>query len=236
MKIAVIIPDRGDRPEFTEHCLKMIKSQLFPSGSRYVVDVILDNDTPENEDCDITKRYRRSYKKACGKDYDCILFMENDDYYSPFYIYTMVSEWVSHGKPILFGTNYTRYYHIGLLKYRDFKHNKRSSMMSTLIVPDLDIEWPEDDEPYTDKYLWAQFYGRSVVFKPETTICLGIKHNIGKTGGWFHGDRFHAYRVEDVGMSFLQSVTGEDFQFYKNLHEKVQSNFRSSDIEVGKTI
>ena len=226
MKIAIIIPDRGDRPELLNQCEKLIKGQLFPENKAPEIDVLLDNLPPESEDCDITLRYRRSYEKATAQNkYDLIFFMENDDYYSPFYLYLMILNWKAEGKPILFGTNYTYYYHIGILKFRKLIHNHRSSMMSTCVIPGLDIVWPPDSEQYTDKYLWAQFKNVAVTFNPPEIICLGIKHNIGKTGGLFHNDRFHAYKEDDSDMTFLKKHMGADYEFYKTLHEEIHHQF-----------
>jgi glycosyltransferase involved in cell wall biosynthesis len=222
MNIGIIIPDRNDRPELLENCLRMIENQ---TTRKYFLHVV--NAPPLNSDCDITYRYRKGYEYFSGKGIDCILFMENDDYYSPEYIEVMVNEWVKHGKPDLFGTAYTIYYHIGLLKWERMDHPQRASAMNTLIKPDLDIKWPVDHEPYTDIHLWTRQEFKGVTFKPEKPISVGMKHGSTLTGGSFHNDRLTRYRNIDYDFEYLQKlVDRESFNFYKSFHERIQSNFR----------
>jgi hypothetical protein len=219
MRIAVIIPDRGDRPEFMDQFCRMMERQTLMPEIILLIDF-----APEDNECDITKRYKRGYELASGMDYDCILFMENDDYYAPNYIKTMIGAWINHDKPHIFGTNYTFYYHIGVLKYIRLEHFKRASMMNTLIVPDLKINWPPNNEPYTDAHLWKQLEG--VTFCPKEVISIGIKHNVGMSGGHYHGTKMEKYKHEDRGMEFLKSVVdNESFPFYENMYKKLKQKF-----------
>lgn len=219
MRIAVIIPDRGDRPEFLEQCKKMLASQTMQPETIYVAGW-----KPETSDCDITQRYRIAYHNFDGMNYDCILFIENDDYYAPNYIETMVNGWISNGKPEIFGTAYTIYYHIGMLKYEIMNHPARASAMSTLIKPDLDIKWPIDKEPYTDMHLWKQLKG--VTFKPENPISMGIKHGIGKGGGHYHNTKLERYKESDEYCQMLRTTIDNDsIDFYINLHNQIKHNF-----------
>jgi len=219
LKIAVLVPDRGDRPEFLKNCLRMIENQTMQPDLIHVIDY-----APLSENCDITQRYRTAYHALDGMDFDCILFMENDDFYTNNYIETIVLSWINHGKPELFGTNYTYYYHIGLKKYTKLVHYRRASMMNTLIKPDLNIKWPVDEYPYTDAALWQQLKG--VTFCPEKTIAIGIKHNIGLSGGHYHNTKLERYEINDSEFSFLESVMDkESLTFYKTQHEKICSKF-----------
>jgi len=213
MKIAVVTPDRNDRPWFLHEMYRMMESQTKKPDLWRLV-----NYPSKSDECDITERYRYAYE-LLSDEYDVILFMENDDYYHPTYIETMLSEWERHGKPDIFGTNYTIYYHIKLKKWFTFNHTRRSSMMSTLIKTKLDIQWPVDSEPYTDAHLWKQLKG--VTFKPERHICLGIKHGSTVSGGSFHNDRLHRYENDDFDGSLLKSITGDSYNFYKELCENL---------------
>lgn len=220
MKIAVITPDRGDRPEFLERFKQMIESQTFKPSTVLIVDY-----KPKSEKCDITERYRTAYHSLDGMDYDCVLFMENDDYYAPHYIETMINEWSKHGCPDLFGTGYTYYYHIGIGKYARFDHKRRASMMNTLMKPDLKFDWCADDYPYTDAWLWNTIKNR-VTFAPENPISLGIKHGIGMSGGEFHRTRLDRYRDTDLNFEFLKrNTTIEMFNFYMSIYEKIHCQF-----------
>ena len=216
MRIGIIIPDRGDRPELLKNCLRMLKTQTIQP-----VAVELVNHAPISERPDITERYRIGYDKLRNKNLDVIAFIENDDWYSPDYLETMVLAWCDHGKPTIFGTNYTYYYHIKLFQYFTMYHDQRSSAMSTLIKPDMYFPWCPDNEPFTDLYLWQKFgnAGKDTIFKPKKTICMGIKHGIGLCGGKSHVDRLNRYEHLDTDKSFLKNIMKEDsesFYFYSN--------------------
>jgi len=210
MKIGIIIPDRNDRPLFLANCLRLIKNQTLQPE---IIEVV--NYEPESDNVDITQRYRRGYDKLRNKGLDVIAFMENDEWYSPKYLEIMTNGWIDNGKPEIFGTNYTIYYHIKLFSYFTMHHLTRSSAMSTLITPDLVIKWCVDEQPYTDIWLWKQLQG--VTFTPPEIICLGIKHGVGKCGGMAHVDKLHRYVGNDENKDYLRSVVdNESFNFYSN--------------------
>jgi len=235
MKVAVIIPDRNDRPRFLENCLRMLKAQTVQPD---IIELVNDDfgtrifkapaigfttSPPENNGKmvpDITKRYRTGYDRLRGKGIDCILFIENDDWYRNDFIEKMTLEWEYQGRPDLLGTNYTIYYHIGLFARYTMQHETRSSAMSTLIKADLNFAWCPDHEPYTDIHLWKTIPNR-VIFHPEEHICLGIKHGEGLCGGKSHSDRLFRYEpprgTKDPDKAFLKSVLDpESFEFYSN--------------------
>jgi hypothetical protein len=223
VKIAVLIPDRGDRPHFTSNCISLIgKQSLQP------VKILQVNHKPSSERIDITERYRIGYNLLSNSmDIDLIAFIENDDYYAEDYLETMAAHWIEQGKPDLLGTCYSWYYHIGLLKYIRLEHYTRSAAMNTFIVPRLKISWCADSEPYTDMHLWNNCPNlNKVIVYPEKIISLGIKHGIGKCGGGSHVDRLNKYKHDDGLMEWLFSNVAEQFhEFYINLHGKVRSKY-----------
>lgn len=170
LRIAVLIPDRGDRPELLENCLRMIAAQTLQPVEVYVVGVFCNIKTtneyiktslaiePIGGVCDITKRYRIGYNGLCEinclRPFDLIALIENDDWYSPDYLERMAEQWVAAGEPDLFGTAYTMYYHVYQRGYFEFAHPDRASAMNTFIKPGLRIDWPADHDPYTDLSLW----------------------------------------------------------------------------------
>ena len=201
------MPTRGDRPLFEEQFYRMLDRQTVKPHEIFVVDF-----EPLSDDVDITMRYRIGYEKTKGKGYDCVLFMENDDYYAPNYIEEMLKGWVDSGCVDVFGTAYTTYYHVGIGRSFTFEHKNRSSMMSTLVKADLDLSWPADNYNYTDLHLWMHAKSRAT-FRPECGyICLGIKHGIGKCAAGFHNDSLRVYK--DKGVS-LKKIVGEDIGFYE---------------------
>ena len=223
VRIAVLIPDRGDRPNFTNNCLKMMDEQtLFP------VKVFHVNEPPKTEAKDITYRYRIGYNLLSNlSNVDLIAFIENDDYYAPNYLQTMAAHWIEEGKPDLLGTCYSWYYHIGLLKYTQLEHYTRSAAMNTLIVPKLKFDWCADSEPYTDMHLWTNTptLKKSIV-NPKNIISIGIKHGVGKCGGGSHIDRLNKYKHNDYNKEWLLKNIDQKFHlFYIELHAKLHSKY-----------
>jgi hypothetical protein len=177
------------------------------------------NDAPINDSCDITWRYRNGYDRLRNKGFDVIFLMEDDDYYAVDYIETMVNEWVNHGKPSIFGTNYTIYYNLRVSAWFTFHHITRSSAMSTMLIPDLIFPWCVDTQPYTDMHLWRMIKG--ITFKPSKHICLGMKHGTTVTGGRSHVDRLQRYINQDHQKDFLRSnMDAESFNFFSNFIKK----------------
>lgn len=213
MKIAIIIPDRNDRPELLANCMRMIKAQTLQPDHIELV-----NDAPLNDKCDITYRYRIGYERLRGKGFDAILLMENDDWYSKDFIQEMVAAWLEHKQPDIIGTGYSLYYHLKIHAWFKMAHPRRSSAMSTLIKPDLNFPWCADHEPYTDMHLWRTLKG--CTFSPVKPICISMKHNTGKTGGRYHDNYLHQFTNAN-GLPFLQQyLDPESFAFYSTFYKK----------------
>lgn len=217
VKLAVICPHRGDRPLFLENFKKILEKQTFQPEEILFVDYV-----PESELCDITQRYRRGYDQLRGKNLDLIAFMEVDDCYSPKYLEFMVNAWEKAGKPDLFGTSKTFYYHIRLFKWFTMEHYQRSSMMNTFLKPDLNFLWCPDSEAYTDMHLWDNCRQLSRALIPlDPILSLGIKHGVGMCGGFSHTNKFDLYDGprggNDKNKELLKSVAdSEAFEFFSN--------------------
>lgn len=218
MKIGVIIPTRGDRPLFLGNCLRQLDTQTIQPDVIKVVDY-----APRSLNADITQRYREGYDALRNQSLDGIFLIEDDDYYAPNYIDTMLGAWCDAGKPKIFGTDYTIYYNLRVNGYFTMHHPERSSAMSTLVKPDMDIEWCPDHEVFTDMHLWYKYFpiGEGAVFHPKNHICLGIKHGIGMCGGRSHTDRLFRYStgdgIIDSSLNFMRAnMTPESFEFYSN--------------------
>ena len=211
LKIGIIIPDRGDRPELLKNCIRMMKNQTVQPIEICVVD-----DPPKDpKKIDITYRYRIGYDRLRNKNLDCILLIENDDWYHPKYIERMVEKWVELDKPDLCGHQYTIYYHIAIRAWLKLDHFRRASAMNTLIKPDLNFDWCVDYEPYTDIYLWMKSELKGITWMPLTHLCIGIKHGIGNCGGAFHTTYLKRYKFQDPNFEFLkQHMDFESFDFY----------------------
>lgn len=216
MRLTVIIPHRGDRPEFMRNCIRMMAAQTIAQPFT----LALSNLPPLNEECDIVPRYRNAYK-AYTAGTDLFALIEDDDYYAPNYLEEMVKAWESHGRPDLFGTNYTVYYHLQLRKYFTMRHAQRSNTMNTLIKPGLKFQWPLDHDPFIDAWLWmkpeiADPPLSRALWEPSQLLSVGIKHGIGKCGAKHHVDELDRYINDDNG--FLENtLDAESFKFYSNV-------------------
>jgi len=206
VKVGVLIPDRNDRPQFLQHLFKMLDGQTMQGFRVELVNFKAISNAP-----DLTKRVRLGFQKLKTDGCDCVLIMENDDYYAPNYIETMVNKWLEFGKPELLGTDYTYYYHIFKGKYRLLKHPNRASLMNTLISCKIDPEWCEDSEVYLDLHLWKQHKG--VAFSPLHPIAIGIKHGIGKCGGNGH----FTMHMQNDESEILHFISKDSLGFYKGL-------------------
>ena len=100
VRIGVIIPTRGDRLMLLENSLRLLGKQTVKPDRVLVID-----EEPKSDECDITYRYRTGYEKMT--DVDVIFFWEDDDWYIDDYIETMLKEWEKAGRPDLMGTRYT---------------------------------------------------------------------------------------------------------------------------------
>jgi len=211
MKIGLLIPDRNDRPEFLANCLRMMKDQTLQPE---IVELV--NDPPKDDKIDITYRYRIGYDRLCNRGLDLIAFIENDDWYSPKYLEIHAKKWLDTGMPLILGTNYTIYYHLRMQKYYTMYHEQRSSSMNTFIRPNQIIDWPVDDQPYTDITLWEQLYKKGGLIWQPHIISVGMKHGIGKCGGFAHIDQLERYINDDSGFlhNTIQMEDEESFQFY----------------------
>lgn len=212
MKVAVLIPDRGDRPKFLDNCLRMMKVQTLRPD---IIELV--NDIPRSDVCDITWRYRTGYDRLRNKDIDVIALIENDDWYHPQYLEYMISQWRGYERirPDILGTDYTIYYHLKTRGYYTMYHDDRASAMNTLIRPDLNFDWCSDREPYTDMHLWKTL--RGPVIHPSLDYSIGIKHGVGLCGGDMHKNRLHRFERGhlDPEYSFLKTTMDEpSYKFY----------------------
>ncbi len=221
MRIGVLIPDRRDRPRFLENCYRMIEAQTLEPSVVVCVDY-----APKDSNVDITPRVKHGYDLLTAAGVDVIAIIENDDWYSPDYLKTMVENWERWKRPDLFGTCYTIYYHIALKAYYTMEHHQRASLMNTMIKPGLTFPWCVDIEPYLDLHLWQTIKNR-IVFRPEKHIAIGIKHGVGLCGGGSHvldekGRIAKRYVNPDNGL-LKSTLDEESFKFYDNYFNDITS-------------
>lgn len=209
MKIAALIPDRGDRPEFIEHCLKQVSNMGFD-------EVIHVNYKPVSIDFDLKDRIYRGYKEAIEKKVDWVFVVENDDFYP--------KDYVSKFRPYLdncefIGDETTIYYHLKTRLYKKMVHHNRSSLFTTAfkVSAMATFDWKSAKMVYFDMDLWKFASKRKRAF--IHTGAIGIKHSQGLCGGIGHKMQ---NGINDGNLNWLQSnVSKESFEFYKSLSERL---------------
>lgn len=206
MKFAVIVPDRGDRPEFFQHCMNQINRFTMKPNHVFCI-----TNPPISENMDLTRRIREGCQLVLNVGLDLVFIIENDDFYPPNYFESFAPYFVNYE---FFGDEFTTYYNLKNKTYRTWHHPGRASLFTTgFKISALDkFQWPADDEPFLDLRLWH--YARSRKRRFVKTGALGIKHGVGKTGGKGHYMRF---KDVDVDWRFLQSKVNGSIDFYKNV-------------------
>jgi hypothetical protein len=208
-RIGVIIPSRGDRPQFLDNALRVIDNQSLKPDYVSIQDY-----APKTKGFDLVERVKKGVKDCFANNCDLVFIMEDDDYYSSNYIKYMYLQWLRHGTPDIIGQNATIYYHLKLNRYIEMKHPERSSLFTTAFTREiLNIKWCAESEIYLDLHLWRVMKGVTV---PRSN-AMGIKHSIGKCGGNGHNLKF-AYNRDDKNLSFLKSIVDdESLKFYKTI-------------------
>lgn len=220
MKTAILIPDRGDRPQFLQNCLRMMKNQTVIPDHIEIV-----NDAPVTDEKDITWRYKTGYDRLRNKGFDVVALIENDDWYAPYYLEYMLKKWEMYNKPDLLGTDYTVYYHLKQKAWFTMNHPERASAMNTIIKPDLNFIWCQDNDPYTDLHLWLHAGLNGKIIHSKNYISLGMKHGEGLCGGVNHVDRMERFTNKDLELELLHKVMikenddFESFNFYSNYYK-----------------
>ena len=217
MKIDCVIPTRGDRKDFVDFVVKQMENQTLPIDEIDVVD-----HPPANSKVDLASRFRIGIERRLAAGADVVFFIEDDDFYRHEYIASMMQMWNASGRPALFGLDVTVYYHLNLRMSGHHTHKGRASMYSSMVTKDFDMSrWPKDPERFVDLKIWKQAKSKKAV-SPMETICLGIKHGVGKCGGSMHDPKkflrvFSQKGVPDPGLEYLQTTTGPGFWFYKSI-------------------
>lgn len=209
-KIGVLIPTRGDRPQFLQQALSMLSRQLLEIDYLEIVD-----DQPKSNEKDITWRYRIGCERLVKKGADLIFFWEDDDYYKEQYLLSMYDAWMDNGKPQIIGINNTIYYHLRINKWLQQFHPNRASAFCTAVTKDIvRLKWCSDKEPFTDIFLWKKLRGISLTMP---TMAIGIKHSIGLCGGNGHC-KHEWYKHEDYNREWLSShVDKQSLEFYNSI-------------------
>jgi glycosyltransferase involved in cell wall biosynthesis len=220
MNISVLIPTRGDRPQFLSNAHRLLEAQTLKPTHVEVVD-----DPPKDAaKKDITWRYRIGCERilAANPNTEAIVLIEDDDWYAHNYIETMYNNWINAGRPLVYGIGETIYYHLGMRAWLKYTHLPRASAMSTLMsaAGASKMRWPDDNYVFTDIEIWKKLTGKT--FIPDKPISIGIKgYKEGALfGGIGHRWDLCQYKINDEELNWLKDkVDSTSFEFYKKMSD-----------------
>jgi hypothetical protein len=161
-------------------------------------------------------------------DADAILFIEDDDWYDPDYVKTMVS--LLDAAPIA-GICRARYYNVAQRRWKHLGNEKHASLSMTAITSTLFRRLSEacrqairHGDPWIDLRLWGVFpsfeplKARKELFNIK--IAVGIKGMPGR-GGIGKGHTGIALKEDDPDGTKLREWIGSDAESYSHLYNPV---------------
>jgi hypothetical protein len=136
-----------------------------------------------------------------------LIIIEDDDYYSPYYLET-ADEWLS--KANLVGESFARYYNLQSKKYRQLTNLFHSSLCSTAMKGDA-IEFFRAictvHDTLIDLNLWKKYNGAKQLYK--NNMVVGIKGLPGRSGiGIGHKAGFQG-KIDADGLIFSEWLQGD---------------------------
>lgn len=230
--IALITPT-GGRPKQFELCMKWMRNQTYKGRVFWIVIddcvpvttddlkedfkddwiIIKKYPTPTWENgmntqsrnlqvaVDIIKAFPRSWFKA-------IFIIEDDDYYKPTYIETMLNHLDTYD---VIGQGYTIYYNVVQKIFKQHINMRHSSLFQTCFTIN---SLPIFEKCFGKKFIDIEFFNRSInkyIFDGEP-LSIGIKGLPGREGiGMGHRMNIQS---NDVDNSKLKDLIGEDYKYY----------------------
>lgn len=229
--LVTLITPTGARAEAFALCELYMKRQTYKGQIQWLV---IDDCKPETK-CNLNQEYYRgprdwqpglntqrfnmelALEKVKG---DIIFPIEDDEYYAPNYIETMV-EFLKHVS--IAGISRARYYHVKIPGYKLLPNEKHAALSQTALRKDclhLLKGAVNSGEFYFDGQLWhkaRQIQKRSLLIA-NTNLSIGIKGLPGRTGltpG--HKEKDYLY---DANHAMLSSWIGADKLYYMPFMKK----------------
>lgn len=216
--ITVITPT-GDRPEAFALCEKWMSQQTYTGKIQWIV--VDDGVTPTPvtmgqkyirerpiEKHSLCRNLRAAIPHVEG---ECIFVVEDDDYYAPHYLSTMVGRLQRADLAGEFGAKY--YY----LKHQSFRHNHQSEHHASLCRTGMTRkvlstlrQCAEGSHPSVDLRLWRAWRGSTFSWRDAAgtqSLCVGIK---GVEGRQSRGWKPSRNAVHDAGLATLTKWVGDE--------------------------
>jgi hypothetical protein len=146
---------------------------------------------------------------------DIVLFIEDDDFYAPEYIETMVK--LLQGETLIAGLSNNKYYNLAIPGWKEMGNYRHSSLCTTAVrkalLPMVQAA-VDSGELYFDMHLWASALASKtpMMLKANSTVSVGIKGLPGKAGIGA-GHRFSGFAI-DPNLLKLKEWLQEGAQTY----------------------
>jgi len=229
--IITLITPTGGRPEAFAQCEYYIKNQTVFGASMFPLQwIVIDDCTPPTK-CNLGQEYHRGTKlwepgvntQRYNMDQaisfvkgDYIFIIEDDDYYAPTYLGTMLK--LLKVAPVV-GEGVAKYYNIRVPGHKVLNNYKNSSLCQTGITKEyvpLLYQAVHSGELYFDVKFWDMVKERKIptLLMWNLDLCIGIKGMPGRVGISGHGHEDKGYYF-DSNFSKLKTLVGSQAaQFY----------------------
>jgi len=219
--IVAVIPTRGDRPHFMEQAYRLIEAQTWPLDGVITVDY-----PPTSPACDGVERTLDGVNLAASAGATHIFLWEDDNYYAPNYIETMMRAWPTGAE--LIGQASSIYYHLGLRQWEQYLHPQKGISYGCAFTPSYlagrtVADFPGDKMPE----LWRPelTHGRTVaVLDLPLRITVGMKHADGSCVASAHtAASVKQLQHDDHDFKWLGWFVEAQFvEFYKQFNRQAQ--------------
>lgn len=155
------------------------------------------------------RNLRIGLEQANRPDSEFVFFIEDDDWYGPHYLMSLLIALVSHD---IAGESYARYFNVSERSYRYCYNAHHAALCSTafraVLIPQI-IPLIADTDVYLDRRIWWDVDGRKHL--QRTHHCVGLKGQDGRPGlAWGHRScEAHGFRPDPDGMVLKQWI-GDD--------------------------
>ena len=229
--LVTVITPTGDRPEAFALCERWMSQQTYTGQIQWIVV----DDGVEPTTCTMGQTYIRqrpmNHHSLCRNlraaiphiQGECIFVVEDDDYYAPHYLSTMVGRLQ---RADLVGEFGAKYYY---LRHKSFRHNHQSEHHASLCrtgmtraVLDTLKRCAFGWHPSVDLRLWRAWKGRTFTWRDADgtqSLCVGMK---GVEGRHSRGWKPSRNAVADADLQTLEKWVGrEAAEIYRNMIEVI---------------
>lgn len=204
-----LITCTGARPEAFNICEKLLYNQTAKLDQW----VLIDDTASWKEGVNSQRPNMLAALTQVKSDY--ILIIEDDDYYAPNYVETMVS--LLNKAPVV-GLSNSRYYHVGIPGYLTRKNYEHASLCHTGFrseyLPLMEAA-VQSGELFFDIQFWKQVKALEIPFilHANSSISVGMKGMPGRAGiGSGHRTKGYLY---DAGHVKLKEWVKSDYPLYE---------------------